>query len=332
MPATQPESLVTAILDAIQESGSSAVVVSPVRQQPRKFVVSMPEGASVSLWVYVWTLTGGGRSSLPNEYRIQMTTVRSPLEINPLGYTVLSGYEPNLKMLAGFDLVRHSTFTTGSPSVQVDIRTIRQALQDGLSFDRKSNDEIAVGIRPDQFVAYMCNAEKLHNLGRQARVLGLLERASSLQTIADEEIAPLPAERQRIVRAISQLSRQASFRQQVLRAHGHRCAVTGAQLRLVDAAHILPVGAPGSTDDIQNGIALSPTYHRAFDNGLIYLNDEYSMQINPQKKSALASLQLDGGLEHFATSLGRILLPPDPRQWPNAVLIRRANRFRQIAG
>ena len=56
--------------------------------------------------------------------------------------------------------------------------------------------------------------------------------------------------------------------------------ITVAQLRkrnldLVDAAHILPVGAPESIDDIRNGIAIAPTYHRAYDNGLIYLDEDY---------------------------------------------------------
>ena len=73
-----------------------------------------------------------------------LTTVASPLPLNPTGYTVLLGYEPNLKMFGGFDLRRHCTFTTGSPSVQIDIKKIHKAMQDGLAVDRKDNDEIAV--------------------------------------------------------------------------------------------------------------------------------------------------------------------------------------------
>jgi putative restriction endonuclease len=60
-------------------------------------------------------------------------------------------------------------------------------------------------------------------------------------------------------------------------AYGNRCAVTRVQLRLVDAAHILPVGTTGSADHVRNGIALSPTYHRAFDAGLIYLDNVKSL-------------------------------------------------------
>jgi len=102
------------------------------------------------------------------------------------------------------------------------------------------------------------------------------------------------------------------------------------QLRLVEAAHILPVSAPSGIDDVRNGIALSPTYHRAFDFGLIYVDQNYIMQINPQKEAQLATLQLTSGLEQFRSSLGRIQLPPDRRQWPHASFIRKANKFRGI--
>ena len=116
----------------------------------------------------------------------------------------------------------------------------------------------------------------------------------------------------------------------MLNGYGHRCAMTRIQLRLVDAAHILPVAAPGSADHIVNGIALSPTYHRAFDNGLIYLDEQYVMRSNPEKEQALAALQLDGGLEAFKASLGRIHLPADPGQRPDPRFIRKANRYRRI--
>ena len=331
MPINRGEQLIEGIQFAIEDSGYSGGLVSAARTHPRKYVISNAEGVTIPIWVYAWTLTPGGRPQLANEYRIQMTSVVSPLALNPEGPTVLIGYEPGLKMFAGFDLRRHQTFTTGSPSVQIDIRTVRQALQDGLAFDRKSNGEIAVGIRPDQLISYVLNAEKLHRGGSNRSNFILLERAASMQPIAEADVLILPQERRRIIQTVSHLSRAANFRQQVLRAYGFRCAVTQAQLRLVDAAHVLPVGAPGSSDDVRNGIALSPTLHRAYDNGLIYLDGTYVMQTNPAKERELASQHLDGGLASLRASLGRIVLPPDRRQWPDTTLIERANRFRKIS-
>ena len=207
----------------------------------------------------------------------------------------------------------------------------RGAFQHGFAFDRKDNEEIAVGIRADQFMDYVANAAALHRFGRFADTFELLTRASSLEEISDDDVSQLSQPRRRIVETVSRLSRKSNFQQQVLRAYGNRCAVTRVQLRLVDAAHVLPVGAPESSDDVRNGIALAPTYHRAYDNGLIFLDADYNMKINPAKVADLRALNLEGGLQAFSSHLGRVNLPPDRRQWPNPVLIRRANAFRRIA-
>jgi putative restriction endonuclease len=129
----------------------------------------------------------------------------------------------------------------------------------------------------------------------------------------------------------SRLTRETGFRRQVLFAYGNRCAVTRVQLRLVDAAHILPVGDPASIDHVQNGVALSPTYHRAFDAGLIYLDDQFRMRLNDSNVHALQQSELTSGLDYFKAPLGQIFLPPDPEQRPSKDFISRANRFRQIA-
>jgi len=141
----------------------------------------------------------------------------------------------------------------------------------------------------------------------------------------------LAKERQRIVATVSRLARDSDFRRKVIVAYDHKCAVTGLQLRLVDAAHIVPVGAEGSSDEVTNGLCLSPTYHRAYDRGLIVLNENYEMQINRKKERELDRLRLTGGLAEFKAPLGRqIILPADRRQWPSVEYIRGANAFRQI--
>jgi len=79
------------------------------------------------------------------------------------------------------------------------------------------------------------------------------------------------------------------------------------------------------------GVALSPTYHRAFDNALIFLDEDFVMRINPSKEVQLATLRLDGGLPDFKSYLGRrIHVPPDRRQRPALGMIRKANAYRRI--
>jgi putative restriction endonuclease len=179
---------------------------------------------------------------------------------------------------------------------------------------------------------YMANAEDLHRQGRNAAMYSLLSKASALEGITKKEVTKLTPKRQRVLSTVNRWARSACFRQQVLTAYGNRCSVTRMQLRLVDAAHILPVEADETTDDVRNGIALSPTYHRAFDGGLIYIDDDYIMNINPERELQLVTLNLDGGMDDFKCYLGkRIYLPPDKRQWPDISMIRKANKYRRIA-
>lgn len=330
MPAATPTQLVNAVLDAVQKSGGSAVYLSGnVQGHPRKFGVQYLD-QSFTVWVYIWTLTHGGRASLPDEYRIQMTTVASPLSLNPTGYTLLLGYEPNLGVFGGFDLTRHQTFTQGSPSVQIDLTALQEALQNGLSFTTKDNQEVAVGVRADQFLNYALNAPDLHSRG--AAIIPLLQRAAASEDVQAEAEA-LPAERQRIVAEVSRLSRASNFRRKVLDAYGHRCAVTRMQLRLVDAAHVLPVAVEGSTDATTNGIALSPTMHRAFDGGLIFLDRDRVMRLNEARSNDLQTSGLADGLADLSDLLGRrIHLPADSNLWPLPDIIERANAYRRIPG
>ncbi len=330
MPAVAPRELVSAIVNAVEESGCTATLASPLNKQPRRFII-VGQNVPESMTVYAWSLTPGGRPQLANEYRIQMTSVKSPLAISTAGPTILIGYDGARNLFAGFDINRHRTFTTGSPSIQIGIAEVREAERNGLSFYRKSNEEIAIGIRPDMFIAYAMNAPLLHRYGRDANIRRLLDQAVVIERpIPQQEVEDLPAERQRIVAEVSRLSRDARFKQRVLFAYGNRCAVTRVQLRLVDAAHILPVGTPGSSDAVNNGLSLSPTYHRAYDTGLIYLDENFRMQINEPRLQVLQALNLALGIDSFREPLGEIFLPPDPRQRPLPELIRKANEFRQI--
>lgn len=332
MPAASPAELVDAVLRAIQKSGGTGFYMSEKpAAHPREFLIQYRED-TISLWVYIWTLTPGGRPSLQNEYRIQMTSVASPLSINPNGYTVLLGYHAENDMFAGFDIEQHRIFTVGSPSVQVNIEAIYTAIGDGLAFSRKDNQEIAVGIRPDQFLNYVFKAASLHQHGGDLPTYDLLLRASQLEDIKPQEIVSLTQERQRIVESVSRYARESSFRRQVMDAYGNRCAVTRAQLNLVDAAHIVPVKAQG-TDDVSNGIALSPTIHRAYDNSLIYLDTRYYMRLNEQKVDELKSQRLEGGLDDLSGYLdSQIHLPANRADWPDPGLIGKANKLRRIKG
>jgi putative restriction endonuclease len=318
-------------LEALAESNVNAVLVSDPRRNPRRIQVHTSH-ERVDLWVYVWTLTHGGGAARPaSEYRIQLTGVSSPLQEHPAGITILLGYEPGLECFAGFEVERHKKFSSNSPSIQIPITALRQAQVEGLSFARKNNDEIAIGLRADLLLTYCLNAHSLHIYGADATTVSLLRNSLTLAAPLANQLSRISAERRRVILTVARLWRTSNFRKQVLSAYGQRCAVTGMQLRLNDAAHILPVGAEGSTDEINNGLCLSPTYHRAFDRTLIYLDDDLIARVNPLQERDLRNSGLSRGIDEISRYLSRrIHLPTDAANWPSITLIREANRYRGI--
>jgi putative restriction endonuclease len=334
MPALSHREINDAILDAFQQSNSTPYLLNPTDSNPRKVLVQT-RSSTFQVWIYAWTLTHGGGEARPaNEYRVQMTGVDSPLGLNPSHPqepTLLLGYEPDNAAFVGFDISRHQNFTGRSPSIQVPIGTVTEALNQGFAFHEKGNDEIAVAFRPDLVLAYAQNASVLHQHGGTPQVAALLAQAASTGAFNQQGLQALPPDRQKIVRTVASFARASDFRKRILDAYHQACAITGIQLNLVQAAHILPVGAPGSTDETANGICLSPTLHEAFDRSLVYLDDNLVLRINDPALASLSQRGVDAGIQSLrAFADRRIAVPQDQNDWPSLTYIRMANEFRGI--
>ena len=100
-----------------------------------------------------------------------------------------------------------------------------------------------------------------------------------------DELDTIPttvSERRYAMRQVRQRLHQSSFREAVIWAYNDRCAFSGLpEPRLLDAAHIVEdknelLGQP----IIQNGIALSKTYHAAFDANLIGIDPDYRIHVS----------------------------------------------------
>lgn len=89
---------------------------------------------------------------------------------------------------------------------------MHDALQNGLSFTTKDNDEIVIGVRSDQFLTYCLNATPLHLYGAESNLKAMLSKATELQEIPPEDITDLAADRRQIVESVSRYSRDANFR------------------------------------------------------------------------------------------------------------------------
>jgi putative restriction endonuclease len=262
-------------------------------------------------------VTHGGFLRNPNELRIQITGV-DRFRVEEGVKTLLLGWEQDEQMFAGFDVTKHLISMSGrSPSLQVRRETVNEAKSKAFFPQTRDNQEIAIAFRPDFFTTYVQELEDLHKAAQQPEELRHLEQIAS--TSIEHKIRDIPAgPRRTVLQRINRKVRDARFRQNVLTAYGNRCAVSGMQLDLVDAAHIIPVDHERGTDELKNGLCLSALHHRAFDNGLIGIKRDYSVIINERGMSVLRSIGWDGGAAEFKASLrDQILLPARRTHYPD---------------
>ena len=130
----------------------------------------------------------------------------------------------------------------------------------------------------------------------------------------------------RVVKQIEEISnesreeflvlRSSVFRKAILEIYNNQCSVSGLKVAdaknrsLVDACHILPF-AETHNDSIRNGLALSPTFHRAFDRGLIAISNKYKVIVHPKLKD----YNPDSGIRQYENH--EIILPQEEKFYPS---------------
>ena len=106
------------------------------------------------------------------------------------------------------------------------------------------------------------------------------------------------------------------FKKEIPRIYNHQCCISGMKIQttinaqMVDACHIIPFSM-SNDDTISNGICLSPNLHRAFDRGLLTINEDYIVRISPsinESNSPYGITQFEGK---------RIDLPQELKLYPS---------------
>lgn len=317
--------LLSLLLRAIDEGGWRSLIASPTH--PFSLRVFRGDERAFSLRVYIWNCThGGGSARAKDEYRIQFTGAVP--RIHPGEVTLLLGWHDGYGVFVGWDITKHSGQDSKSPSAQVKEIALSNAHAHAFSVHQRHNNEIVVAFRPEFLVDYALSAESLHKTGRAASDISLL---NSLDSITEKQISGVTnKERQIILSQIARKYRACDFRRRVLGAYEHRCAVCGIQLELIDAAHIIPVADPASTDETTNGIALCKIHHAAMDRNLISIDESYRIQISETEIKRLANANLGGGISAFKQHLkSAIILPTDRRDYPSPTYIKQSRSIRK---
>ena len=124
---------------------------------------------------------------------------------------------------------------------------------------------------------------------------------------------------------------QRAFRERVLAAYRHQCALCHLKHdELLDAAHIIPDTEPEGEPVVRNGLSLCRLHHAAFDRFFVGVRPDYVIEIRPD-----LLLEKDGPtLRHAIQALHgqRIILPRKKEEHPSVdLLATRYDRFLEVA-
>ena len=187
---------------------------------------------------------------------------------------------------------------------------------------------MALALSPDMLPEYVSRQAAFHDYGDIPSEVELLGAAGAGEPVPAEVVAQLPPERRTTVTAVSRLARESTFRVRVLRAYKNSCAACGMQLGLVQAAHIVPVPVPGSSDETSNGLAFCPMHHLGYDAALLAVHPSYAVLVSRARLATLESNNLAGGVERFSAVAQTILLPDALSDRPRPEYLQRAMEIR----
>ena len=154
-----------------------------------------------------------------------------------------------------------------------------------------------------------------------------------LSDAAEWLVGEAPAARREYVTAtVRRRLHQRAFRERVLKAYRHQCAL--CHLRhdeLLDAAHIIPDAEPEGEPVVSNGLALCHLHHGAFDSFFVGVRPDYIIQVRPD-----VLRERDGPTLRYAIQAlhgQRITVPRRGEHQPSMELLSiRYDRFLEAAG
>lgn len=337
MPGIPFTRLLERFTATVERSGATVLFLDAARTRPAHLRIISGERTTDCV-VYLWTITpGGGPPGIrpANERRIQITNAtRFPL--SPGVRTIVGGWNEETDVWGFWDARRHTRFSDRSPSFQTTLQTLEAAGHEGLGTQLKPANEgreVVVAVRSDFLLWYVQEGQPIHDADQDAGEVAALANATPEEEAGLVESSTSPDELTRRVQLVEIMRafRDARFRPLVLQAYNNRCAVCATALKLVDAAHIIPISDPRGDDDVTNGLALCRLHHAAYDTGLIGVRSDYGVVLNSAAATRLRQVGLDGGLLEFSGALpATIRVPRVPEVRPDRTKLRIGLEVRQF--
>ena len=138
--------------------------------------------------------------------------------------------------------------------------------------------------------------------------------------------------RRYVTRLFRQRLHQREFRERVVLAYQHHCAVCRLRRNeLLEAAHIVADADPLGVPSVRNGLALCTLHHAAFDRHVIGVTPDYLVEVRADVLNESDGPMLVHGLQGFHGT--RLFVPQRQAAQPDRRLLEeRYSRFRKLAG
>ena len=326
MPFLSSGELLQAVIDACRHRTEAVLFV----QGHNPFAVSV-DGREVTLFV---ANVSHARRNDPDEFRIQcpgdlpdqLAARRAAGDL-----VCILGYNADTDTFSAWDPERfvQRSRVTQRFSLYTRLSNHQRARTDGFSVYRDASHQNVLSFRSEFMALYVGNVVVMHQATDRALQNLVRAHRDTRSGVASRKLVTVAKRRVEITH--NQYVRSPQFRQDVREAYQNRCAMCGVQLELIEAAHLVPHNHPKGLDTVSNGIALCALHHRSLDTGLIYLDANYSILINPVRRKYLVRMQrIDGFLKFRRQLSDTIALPHDPSDYPLRENIELGNQLRGI--
>ncbi len=319
------EELFNVFKNTLESTNTNVFLKGSANTYPIELVTSNDTTEEIVL--YISNISHGGKTRNINEYRIQIAGT-PPLRISDKFKTLLLGWYDELKVFAAFDARHHQNFGR-SPSIQVTKEKLQEGHDKGIAFQIKRTSKTSTGedtvivFSPNYIINYIEELYPRYHIhtgqGLSKGEEKLLDNKPLDAEITEKDLEKLSKPRRMAIIILNKKLRESKFREAIFQIYKGKCAICNLQLRLTEAAHIIGVGEMGS-DEITNGVLLCRNHHKAYDAGILAINEEYKIVYNVNILSKLKTIGLGGESDKFLKEarIGeKINLPDDKKFCPN---------------
>lgn len=326
-PILSPLDLKYVLIDSLKRYSEDTTYLSG--DNPYKFNINR-----TLRYIFIHNVHDSGRGRTnKDECRIQFSRTENFAAAKRSGLPVLFlGYYSQRDVFTAWDPFVQTRRINKRQVISIYSRFSAQARasRQGIAVYVDGNSQTVITFRPDYLGLYIENFESMHLATEQA-LLQLVKASNEASTTATEVGETVEIERQKYTITHRGFKRSLDFTRKVLDAYRASCAICGMQLELVHAAHLVPHAHEQGSDELENGICLCALHHKAFDDGLVYIDSSYRVNINSARIQYLTKVDRLRGKQQFIECLyDRIDLPEDPEYRPSAEMIELSNQIRGI--